>query len=87
MDYDFLRLSPMLVLIMSLGMIIPSRSISVGVIEGSDEELILPEYDDTREKGKDDVYKTNSTTCSDYNRTLNCIFQCENVISSIKTRT
>ena len=66
MDYDFLRLSPMLVLIMSLGMIIPSRSISVGVIEGSDEELTLPEYDDTRELGKDDLYKTNSTTCSDY---------------------
>ena len=64
MDYDFLRLSPMLVLIMSLGMIIPSRSISVGVIEGSDEELTLPEYDDTREKGKDDLYKTNSITCS-----------------------
>ena len=80
MDYDFLRLSPMLVLIMSLGMIIPSRSISVGVIEGSDEELTLPEYDDTREKGKDDLYKTNSTTCSDYYRPLNCIFQCENVI-------
>ena len=81
MDYDFLRLSPMLILIMSLGMIIPSRSISVGVIEGSDEELTLPEYDDTREKGKDDLYKTNSTTCSDYyNRTLNCIFQCEYVI-------
>ena len=52
MDYKFLRLSPILVLILSLGMIIPTRSISVGVIEGSGEELTLPEYDDIREYGK-----------------------------------
>ena len=53
MDYKSHRLSPMLVLILSLGMIIPTRSISVGVIEGSGEELTLPEYNDIREYGKD----------------------------------
>ena len=72
MDYDFLRLSTMLVLMLSLGMIIPSGSISVGVIEGSGEELTLPEYDDTREYGKHNQYRTNFITCL-FNRTLNCI--------------
>ena len=57
MGYDFLRLCHILVLLLSLGIILPAKSLSVGVIEGSGEQLdsvlappadkapILPEYD------------------------------------------
>ena len=57
MCYDYLRLCHIMVLFLSLGIILPAKSLSVGVIEGSgeqsdsvlaptaDEAPILPEYD------------------------------------------
>ena len=56
MDFDFLRLGSMLVLVCLFGIIQPAISFSVGVAEGSGGEgsdfvNILPEYEDLREYG------------------------------------